>query len=334
MKNLLLRTLLGTNLTYYLWGSVIFLIIYFLAVIKFANKKLKVKGKLFVYTLPFTLLFIVYLSMFFSASVNALYTSLYSNNINAINGILNNAVTNYNPSLVQGQIGDVFNSSVANINAFGFSNGLLWFLLSIVIYFACLALVFTIVLKPIKSIQKNLQVLASGGEIKNFNLKGKDFAPISQNIIKAQNNNLSLINELARMRADFNKVLPKQAVQLLGKKDLSEIMAGNYVQKQANVMNIYFNFDENLDDLTKLTKVNKYFSLISPTLRNFNGVVFNYNTQKTQCLFVNKTAMHNAVSALNNINFENPEINIVPETKPVTIAVVGYNKQYTLQLIE
>ena len=272
--------------------------------------------------------------MFFSASVNALYTSLYSNNINAINGILNNAVTNYNPSLVQGQIGDVFNSSVANINAFGFSNGLLWFLLSIVIYFACLALVFTIVLKPIKSIQKNLQVLASGGEIKNFNLKGKDFAPISQNIIKAQNNNLSLKNELARMRADFNKVLPKQAVQLLGKKDLSEIMAGNYVQKQANVMNIYFNFDENLDDLTKLTKANKYFSLISPTLRNFNGVVFNYNTQKTQCLFVNKTAMHNAVSALNNINFENPEINIVPETKPVTIAVVGYNKQYTLQLIE
>ena len=40
-----------------------------------------------------------------------------------------------------------------------------------------------------------------------------------------------------------------------------------------------------------------------------------------------------AVKALNSINLDNPELNLVPETKMVTIGVVGYNKQYSVTLI-
>ena len=333
MKTMLITSLLGTNLNYYFWGSLIFLVIYFALIAKFVNKKLKIKAKLFLYTFPFTLLLVAYLSMFFSASINALYSSLYTNNIGAITGILNNAVANYNPSTVQGQIGDVFNSAVANINAFGFSNGILWFVLALVIYFLCITMVFIIVLKPLKSIQKNLTVLASHGEIKNFNLKGKEFSDISSNIMQIQNNFQSIKNELARLNSDYNKVLPKQAIQMLGKKDISELSAGNYVQKHAYIMNIYFNFKDETEALPNLIKVNKYINLISPILRNFNGVIISYSTTNTQCLFGNNISITKAMEALNNINFNNPEINIVPEEKNITIAVVGYSKQFTVQIL-
>ncbi len=331
MKNLLLRSLLGSNLTYFLIGSVVFLIIYFFITIKFIAKKLKTGGKLFVYSLPFTILLIVFLSMFFTASVNALYSSIYATNIGAIGGILNNAVTNYNPSIVQGQIGDIF-SSVGSINPITFSNGLIWFILAIFIYFCFLFIVFNIVLKPLKSVQKNLSVLATGGEIKSLKLKGKDFSLIAQDVLKIQNNIFSLKNEISRMRADFNKLVPKQIVQLIGKKDISELSNGAYVQKKAHLMNIYFVMEE-FDDLTKLTKVNKYFAIISPILRNYNGVIFDYNIHKTTCLFGTLDALNKATKALQEIDINNPEINIIAETKPITIAVVGYNKQYSIQIL-
>ena len=128
---------------------------------------------------------------------------------------------------------------------------------------------FSLVLKPLKSVQKNLTVLATGGEIKNLRLKGKEFSLIAKDMLKIQDNLNSLKNEISRMRADFNKLVPKQIVQLIGKKDISELSNGAYVQKQAHLMNLYFIMEEH-DDLTKLTKVNKYFSIISPILRNYN----------------------------------------------------------------
>lgn len=331
MQTLLIRDLLGANFNYFLIGSAVFLLIYFFIAIKFIGKKLKTGGKLFLYSLPFTILLIIFLSMFFTASVNALYSSIYATNIGAIGGILNNAVANYNPSVVQGQIGDIF-SSVGSINPITFSNGLIWFILAIFIYFCFLYIVFVIVLKPLKSVKKNLTVLASGGEIKNLKLKGKDFSIIGEDILKIQGNLFSLKNEISRMRADFNKLVPKQIVQLIGKKDISELSNGAYIQKQAHLMNIYFMM-ENLDDLTKLTKVNKYFAIISPILRNYNGVIFDYNINKTTCLFGSLDALNKATSALQELDIDNPEINIVAETKPITIAVVGYNKQYSIQIL-
>ena len=324
---------IGSSLKPYLIGSLIFLLIYFIIMLKFVSKKLKLTSKLFLYTLPFTLIFMVYLSMFLTASINGLYSSIYAANINSINGILNNAVANYNPQIVGSELGNVFTSNVASINPFTFSNGIMWLLLAVLIYFICLLIVFLVVLKPIKAIQKNTFVLASGGEIKNLNLKGKEFFNICENLLKIQANNLSLKNELARIKADFYKILPKQAVQLIGKKDLSEVASGNYIQKSAYLLNVYLNFSEELDDITKLNKANKYFAQISPTLRNFNGVIFSYNLDKTECLFSSKNSLDNAVKALNNINLDNPELNLVPETKMVTIGVVGYNKQYSVTLI-
>ena len=87
--------IVGSSLQPYLIGSIIFILIYFFVVLKFASKKLKVTGKLFVYSLPFTLVFMVYLSMFLTASINGLYSSIYATNIGSIGGILNNAVANY-----------------------------------------------------------------------------------------------------------------------------------------------------------------------------------------------------------------------------------------------
>lgn len=330
MKFLLLSS--NSQLLTYIIAGIVFLVLYFILVSKFAFKKAGTVKKLFLSVVPFTLVFIAFIAIFFTMSVNGLYASIYTANMGAIGGILNSATTNYNPTNVQTQIGGLFNNGAGNINAFMFSNGLIWFILAVVIYLLALITIFAIILKPLKEIENSTKVLSTGAKLENLKMKGRNFGAIKENLIATQNYILSVQNEIQRIRADYSRVIPKQAIQLMGKKDISEITVNQNVSRQCYIISIRNKKSCGMIE-EDLSKINKIYSLISPIIRNYNGTIFSYALLNTNCVFISKKSCMDCLSDIKKVMSQNNiDSQVEMQSKMLTIGIVGYPKQYSFEL--
>lgn len=206
---------------------------------------------------------------------------------------------------------------------------------------------FLLLTRPVKKVEKATRMLSVGDVKDNFNIGGnKQFLAIESSLNKICDNFKKKDEMIKMTKSEYQKIVPKEMLKFLGKKNLVELEIGSQVKKAATMMicsiksNKIFSNSVSLEE--NFNYVSSYHNLVSPIIRKFGGFVDKVINDDVLAVFVNsENAIICAKEIAKEINlksFENKStfvtgISIALHTSEVVFGVVGDDNQKSPTII-
>ena len=219
----------------------------------------------------------------------------------------------------------------------GNNNNTYWIILLVIIYLAVIFVVFSIVTKPIRKIEKACSKL-SFGEVKNqINIGGsKDFKEIEYSLNKINDNYKQKEAYIQKTHSEFEKFIPKQIIKMFGKKNVLQLEVGTKLQKEVTALFCDIHNSEAVASTQSMEEnfnyINSYLNLVSPLIHKHNGFVDKYLGDGILAVFTSPDQAVNCAHAickvislknLQNKSLPNLDVGISITTTDVVFGVVG-----------
>ena len=296
------------NMTTAAWICVVFTIINIIAssilYIKFLRTR-KFNSMLFFSTVPFILIFGA--STFILANINNFTGQTFT----IVRTALNISTTNYN-------------------NYF-------WLAFIAIIVLVLLFVTFSIVSKPVKKVEQATKRLAYGEVKDNISIGGsKQFLEIENSLNKINDNYKKKDEVIKKTNLEYEKIVPKQILKFLGKKNMLELEVGSQVKKTAttlfcNIRNSGL-INQTLSLEENFNYINSYLNVVSPVIRKYGGFVDKYLDDGILAVFANaQSAISCGIQIVKTVSQKNLETKDMPNldvgigvhTGEVIFGVVG-----------
>ncbi len=236
--------------------------------------------------------------------------------------------------------------TVLNVKTTNYNNYIIIALVAVVIL-VILFVTFTFLTRPVKKVENATKMLSVGEVKDNFYIGGnKQFQEIESSLNKIGDNFKKKDEIIKKATSEYQKIVPKEMLKLLGKNNLAELEVGSQAKKTATMMlcsiksNKIFSNSVSLEE--NFNYVSSYHNLVSPIIRKFGGFVDKVINDGVLAVFVNsENAIICAKEIAKEINlksFENKStiatgISIALHTSEVVFGVVGDDNQKSPTII-
>lgn len=219
----------------------------------------------------------------------------------------------------------------------GNNNNLYWIILVVLVYLAVIFIVFSIATRPVRKIEKACSKL-SFGEVKNqISIGGnKDFKEIEYSLNKINENYKQKQAIIENTNSEFEKFIPKQIIQMFGKKNVLQLEVGSKIQKEVTTLFCDIRNSEAVSSTLSMEEnfnyINSYLNLVSPLVRKHNGFVDKYLGDGVLAVFTSPDQAINCAHAIcrmitqkniQNRSMPNLDVGIGINTSDVVFGVVG-----------
>ena len=249
-------------------------------------------------------------------------------------------INNYNTKPLN-IVKTALNISTAN------NNNYYWLAVVTIVVFIILFITFLILTRPIKKVEKATKRLSYGETKDNIYIGGnKQFLDIENSLNKINDNYKKKDEVIKKTNMEYEKIIPKQILKFLGKKNAIELEIGSQVKKTAttffcNIRNSGF-INQTLSLEENFNYINSYLNVVSPIIRKNGGFIDKYLDDGILSVFATpQSAIASALTIIKTVNQKNLETKNLPNldvgigihTGEVIFGVVGDDVRKTPTLI-
>ena len=228
------------------------------------------------------------------------------------------------------------------------NDNLYWSLLGgAIIYLMTMFLLFIVIAKPVKHVQKATNRLSYGIVKDKINIGGnKQFKDIEFALNKINQNYKEDAQIIKQTNLEVEKFIPKEFLKFFGVSHILDLDLGNKVQKEVTTMFCDIRDSMAISSSLSLEEnfnfINAYLNLISPLIRRYNGFVDKYLGDGIMAVFQKpehaiecSKAIFSAIADKNfkTKNLPRMKVNISVHTGEVVFGVVGEENRKSLTIL-
>ncbi|MBQ3494838.1 MAG: adenylate/guanylate cyclase domain-containing protein [Clostridia bacterium] len=206
-------------------------------------------------------------------------------------------------------------------------NNIYWAILAGIIYLIVMFFTFTLVSRPVRKIEKACTKLSYGEVKSEISIGGnKDFKEIEYSLNKINDNYKQKDLQLTKTHSEFEKYIPKQILQIFGKKNILELEVGEKAQKEVTTLFCDIRNSQAVSSTLSMEEnfnyINSYLNLVSPIVRKFNGYIDKYLGDGVLAVF---TSADQAINCAHSIQKSIIQKNLENKTMPSLDVGIGIN---------
>lgn len=227
------------------------------------------------------------------------------------------------------------------------NNNYYWLAVVAIVAMLLLFVNFLFLTRPIKKVEQATKRLSYGETKDNISIGGnRQFLDIEHSLNKINDNYKKKDEVIKRTNMEYEKVIPKQILKFLGKKNVSELEIGTQVKKTAttlfcNIRNSGL-INQTLSLEENFNYINSYLNVVSPIIRKNGGFIDKYLDDGITSVFATpQHAIACALTIIKTVNQKNQESKDMPNleigigihTSEVVFGVIGDEVRKTPTII-